>query len=306
MRLAKLRQADLNLLVVFSVLEEERRVSKAALRLGLSQPAVSRALARLRETFHDDLLVRTPAGYELTPQGARLREELETVLPRLDRLLGGTTYDPSKDAAEFRIAATDYASHVICPLFCRTVLSRPSKVSIEFVYWHEGVFEALEHGQLHMVLNATDGQQPTHLLTEVLFDETFSCVVASEAPYGKRLTLEQYLAAPHVGATILGRRQTIPDQRMTAIGRSRRIAIRVPYFAAAMRSVAGTLLVATVPARIAEDEPRRSAVKLAEPPPEMFGFQYQMIWHPRLDSDPAHTWLRETLRTMGRALSRGR
>jgi DNA-binding transcriptional LysR family regulator len=73
-----------------------------------------------------------------------------------------------------------------------------------------------------------------------------------------------------------------------------------------MRSVPGTLLVATVPARIAEDEPRRSAVKLAEPPPEMFGFQYQMIWHPRLDSDPAHTWLRETLRTMGRALSRGR
>src|SRR5215470_5662600 len=113
MRLTQLRQADLNLLVVFAVLAEERSVSRAARRLLLSQPAVSRALARLRDTFHDDLLVRTGSGFELTPHGRRLLTELEVMLPRLDRLLSGGSFDPAREEANFRIAATDYASHVL-------------------------------------------------------------------------------------------------------------------------------------------------------------------------------------------------
>jgi DNA-binding transcriptional LysR family regulator len=87
MRVTQLRQADLNLLVVFSVLAEERNVSRAAKRLLLSQPAVSRALQRMRDTFHDDLLVRTAKGYEPTPQGERVLQELEIMLPKLDRLM---------------------------------------------------------------------------------------------------------------------------------------------------------------------------------------------------------------------------
>ena len=89
MRITQLRQADLNLLVVFAVFAEERNVSRAAERLLLSQPAVSRALQRLRDMFHDDLFVRTAVGYELTPQGQRLLQELEVMLPKLDRLLSG-------------------------------------------------------------------------------------------------------------------------------------------------------------------------------------------------------------------------
>jgi DNA-binding transcriptional LysR family regulator len=89
MRTTHLRQADLNLLVVFTVLAEERNVTRAADRLLLSQPAVSRALQRLRETFHDDLLIRTGSGYEPTPKGERLLQELSTTLPRLDRFLSG-------------------------------------------------------------------------------------------------------------------------------------------------------------------------------------------------------------------------
>jgi DNA-binding transcriptional LysR family regulator len=90
MRITQLRRADLNLLVVFTVLAEERNVSRAAARLFLSQPAVSRALQRLRDMFHDDLLVRTAAGFEPTLQGQCLIEELEVMLPRLDRLLSGS------------------------------------------------------------------------------------------------------------------------------------------------------------------------------------------------------------------------
>src|ERR1700745_3615062 len=89
MRVTQLRQADLNLLIVFTVLAEERNVTRAAARLFLSQPAVSRALQRLRDTFHDDLLIRTANGYEPTPKGQRLLQELATMLPRLDRLMAG-------------------------------------------------------------------------------------------------------------------------------------------------------------------------------------------------------------------------
>jgi hypothetical protein len=95
MRITHLRQADLNLLVVFTALAEERNVTRAAARLLLSQPAVSRALQRLREMFRDDLLIRTPSGYEPTPKGERLLRELSTTLPRLDRLLSGAEFDPT-------------------------------------------------------------------------------------------------------------------------------------------------------------------------------------------------------------------
>src|SRR5258707_14295108 len=107
MRLTQLRQADLILLVVFAVFAEERNVSRAAERLLLSQPAVSRALQRIRDLFHDDLFVRTASGYELTPQGQRLLQELEVMLPKFDRLLSGSSFDPSLESARFRIATTD-------------------------------------------------------------------------------------------------------------------------------------------------------------------------------------------------------
>src|SRR5215475_9544449 len=112
MRITQLRQADLNLLIVFTALAEERNVTRAAGRLLLSQPAVSRALQRLREMFHDDLLIRTAAGYQTTPKGERLLRELSATLPRLDRLLSGADFDPHGEETTFRVALTDHASHV--------------------------------------------------------------------------------------------------------------------------------------------------------------------------------------------------
>jgi DNA-binding transcriptional LysR family regulator len=121
MRITQLRQADLNLLVVFTALAEERSVSRAATRPLLSQPAVSRALQRLRGMFHDDLLIRTAAGYQPTARGERLMQELSVMLPRLDRLLSGAAFDPSREEATFRIAVTDNASQVLCPTLCRAL-----------------------------------------------------------------------------------------------------------------------------------------------------------------------------------------
>lgn len=305
MRLTHLRQADLNLLVVFTALAEERNVTRAAARLLLSQPAVSRALQRLRDMFHDDLLIRTPSGYEPTPKGQRLLHELAVTLPRLDRFFSGSDFDPATEEATFRIAVTDHASHVLCPTICRTVLPVAGKVTFGFVPFHDETFEAIERGRLDLLLNADDGYVPPRFATEFIFEDEFACVVARESSYSRTLTLKQYLAASHIGVGILEGVQTIPEKRLAAVGGKRHCAIWVPYFTAAIRSVAGTNLIATVPRRIAEFESRNPALKILKPPEVLGKFKYLMAWHPRMNSDAAHVWLRTVIRQAGRSLSSG-
>ncbi|MDR3669845.1 MAG: LysR family transcriptional regulator, partial [Holophaga sp.] len=293
MRTAQLRQLDLNLLVVFAVMAEERSVSRASVRLLLSQPAVSRAMQRLRAMLRDDLLVRTPGGYELTPLGQRVQRELETMLPRLDRLLGGAKFQPDQEAATFRIAVTDNGCQVMCPILCQRFTPPGSQVSFDFVAWHEGSYEDLERGRLDLVLNADEGPMPAPFRSAVLYEEEFQCIVARESGYPEVLTLDQYLSARHVVVGVLGGQQTIPEKRLAAVGRRRQVALRVPYFSAAMASVAGTDLIATTTRRLAEAE-HNVSLRAVQPPPELCGFNYLMIWHPRLDTDAAHEWLRQT------------
>jgi len=303
MRITHLRQADLNLLVVFTALAEERNVTRAASRLLLSQPAVSRALQRLREMFHDDLLIRAPTGYEPTPKGKRLLQELSTMLPRLDRLLSGEDFDPQAEETTFRVAVTDHASHVLCPLICRMVLPGASRVSIEFVSFGDHTFDAIEKGRLDLMLNADDGYLPPRFASEMIFDDSYSCVAAKSTKHPKVLTLKQYLAAEHVGVGIWNELQTLPDKRLAGIGAKRRCPIWVPYFTAAVRCVPGTNLLATVPTRIARFESNSAAFRILKPPEVLGGFKYLMAWHPRMNTDAAHLWLRRTIRETGKALS---
>jgi len=303
MRIAHLRQADLNLLVVFTALAEERNVTRAASRLLLSQPAVSRALQRLREMFHDDLLIRTSSGYEPTPKGERLLRELATTLPRLDRLLSGADFDPQTEETTFRVAVTDHASRVLCPLICRTVLPVAGKVSFDFASFGDQTFEAIERGRLDLMLNADDGYLPSRFASEVIFEDGFTCVAARESKYPRVLTLKQYLAASHVGVGILGGLQTIPDKRLAGVGEKRHCPIWVPYFSAAIRCVPGTTFLATVPSRIAGFESKNPALKLIKPPEVLGKFNYLMAWHPRMNTDAAHVWLRRVIRETAQSLT---
>jgi DNA-binding transcriptional LysR family regulator len=303
MRITHLRQEDLNLLVVFTALAEERNVTRAAARLLLSQPAVSRALQRLRDMFHDELLIRTSSGYEPTPKGQRLLHELDSTLPRLDRLLRGTDFDPVVEEASFRIAATDHASHVLCPLLCRTVLPRASKVTFKFVPLHDAQFEAAEKGRIDLLLVADDGTAPAHFAKEVIFAVDFVCVMAKESSFGRGLTLKQYLAAGHIGIDIVGGIQTIPEKSLAAIGAKRHCPMVVSDHTSAMRSVIGTNLVATVPRRIAQLEASNPTARIVNAPAVLGEFKYLMAWHPRMKDDAAHVWLRSIIREAGKAIS---
>jgi DNA-binding transcriptional LysR family regulator len=303
MRTAHLRQADLNLLVVFTAVAEERNITRAASRLLLSQPAVSRALARLREMFHDDLLIRTPSGYQPTRKGQRLLEDLATMLPRLDRFMAGGDFDPATEDATFRIAATDHAALLLVPLLYNSVLTKPTKIDFSFVPLHAGQYEALEKGRLDLVLNADHDTSTLHLNKEVIFEVDFVCVVSRKSKFERAITLKQYLAAEHVAVDIIGGVQTHPDKHLAAIGEKRRCPLVVAQHTVAMRVAAVTDMIATVPRRMALLEAPKKVTKILEGPAALGSFKYVMIWHERMQSDAAHVWLRATIRELARQLA---
>src|SRR5580658_9744747 len=135
MRLEKLRQVDLNLLITFAAIAEEKSVTAAATRLLLSQPAVSRALQRARTMFQDDLLVRSPNGFELTLRGRKILEELEGLLPKLEHLVTPSLFDPVREKSHFRISGPDNVCTVVLPRLCRRYVNRRHQVQFEFLPW---------------------------------------------------------------------------------------------------------------------------------------------------------------------------
>ncbi len=303
MRTTHLRQADLNLLVVFAAVAEERNITRAASRLLLSQPAVTRALQRLRDTFHDDLLIRTSTGYEPTPTGQRLLQDLATMLPRLDRLIAGGDFDPATEDASFRIAATDHAAYLLVPPLFTSVLPKSTKVEFRFVPLHAGQYEALEKGRLDLVLDADHDTATIQLKKEVIFEVDFVCVVSRNSKFTRAITLKQYLAAEHVAVDIIGGVQTHPDRHLAGVGQKRHCPLVVAQHTVAMRVAAVTEMIATVPRRMAVLEAPNKTTKILEAPAGLVSFKYVMIWHPRMQTDAAHVWLRSIIRELGRRLS---
>ncbi|MGA7922291.1 MAG: LysR family transcriptional regulator [Candidatus Acidiferrales bacterium] len=296
MRLEKLRQVDLNLLITFAMIAEERSVTKAAARLLLSQPAVSRALQRARSMFQDDLVVRSPSGFELTLRGRKILQELEELLPKLEGVVMPSVFDPKRERSNFRISGPDNACIALLPHLCRRYRTERYKVNFDFLPWQADAADMLERGKLDLVLHIDDGLLPSHFSSEKLYREDWVCAVARESNFGDRLTLRQYLAAEHLIVTTLPSVQNIPDKQLAGLGAKRRSAVRMPYFGAALSCLPGTELVLTLTSGMREMVERNSALRLVRAPRELQPFHFLMVWHPRLDTDARHSWLREAMR----------
>lgn len=296
MRLEKLHQADLNLLVTFAVIAEERSITAAAERLRLSQPAISRALQRARETFSDDLLTRSSTGFEATPRGRKILTELEHLLPAMESLLSAGQFDPHRDRSHFRLSAPDNACSILLPQLTRRFVTPRFRTSFEFIPWQPSAADMLEHGQLDMLIAIEDGLLASHLQFEPLYREEFLCVVATESSHREKFTLKRYVAAEHITISTLQGVQSLPDKHVAALGLKRKSSIRLPYFGAALQCLPGTDLVLTITSgmrNIAERDPR---LRILDAPKEIVGFHFRMVWHPRLNNDPRHLWLREAIR----------
>ena len=296
MRLEKLRKVDLNLLIIFAVVAEEKSVTKASARLLLSQPAVSRALQRARSMFQDELVIRSSSGFELTLRGRKILDELEQVLPKVEGLVAPSVFDPKRERSSFRISGPDNVCIALLPHLCRRYTTESYKVNFDFLPWQADAVDMLERGKLDLILHIDDGLLPSHFSSERLYREDWICAVARRSKFGKRLTLKQYLAAEHLTVTTLPSVQNIPDKQLAALGAKRRSSVRMPYFGAALSCLPGTELVLTLTTGMRQMVEKNSTVRLVKAPQELRSFHFLMVWHPRLTTDARHTWLRQAMR----------
>jgi DNA-binding transcriptional LysR family regulator len=294
-------RADLNLLRTLFVLLEEKHVTRAARRCFLSQPAMSRALGRLRQTFGDELLIRVGRHYERTARGERVLRDLESLWPRLDLLLKGEQFDPAQSEERFRLTMTDHASAVVLPDLVRRASRATPKSRLEVIPWRDERFADVEAGRLDLVLDVA-GAPPT-LNSEILFSDFFVCVAAVRHPFKKgRLTLNEYLRYRHVVVDVLSGQQTSVDRPLAVLGLKRSVGLVLPFFLPACLAVARSDMILTTPSRLARELEKLAAIRVIKAPRELPGFKYEMSWHARLTADPAHAWFRDQIRAVAREL----
>src|SRR5437879_7897250 len=253
MRDAHLRNVDLNLLRTIQPLLEERHISRAAKRSFLSQPAMSRALNRLRETFADPLLVRSNRAYERTPRGERVLREIETIMRRLNAVVNDQEFSPAESRERFRVAMTDHGSTILFPKLLERL--RKNAPDSELVVSAVGpqTYDEVAAGRID--LNLCAEEVPPALENEVVFKLDFVCLVgARQRIRSRRLTLKQYLQLPHAMILTGDGHQAMVDRPLGALGLKRNVALRIPFFIPAVLAIAQTDLVLTVPRTFAKND----------------------------------------------------
>ena len=293
---------DLNLLTPLQALLEERSVTRAAGRVHLSQPAMSRAFARLRDTFSDDLLVRSGKRYSLTPRGSALLEELNLLLPKVEGLWRKKPFSPASATGRLKLAMTDQMTALLLPDLITTMCREAPNVDLQIVQWHETSFRDLLAGQLDVVVSPLTAPFP--LLVERIMPERFVCLVSRNHPIRKKsFTLSQYLAEKHIILEVEPGQQTLVDRPLSELGKRRKAALRLPFYVLALDAVENTSLVLTIPERLAIRRMDRVKTRLVQAPNEIPPYHQTMSWPDRLNADPLHSWFRDCLRAACRRMS---
>ena len=286
-----LRKIDLNLLVPLHALLEERSVTRAAQRIHLTQSAMSRGLERLRETLHDDILVRSRGKYELTPRASDLLLELNLLMPRLDQFWSQESFSPSAAEGRIRIAMTDYAATVILPHLLAGCEREAPYISIEVSPWHERSYEDLSAGKVDLVFSPL--VVPRMFRIQPLFRDRFVCLSGKRLPgHAACLSLEHYMQCRHLSVETEPNQQNLVDRALAEIGLRRAVLLRVPFLLSALQVLVHTDLLLTTPYRLARLVSERGRVKFMDAPEELPTFQYTGVWHTRLERDPMQVWFR--------------
>jgi DNA-binding transcriptional LysR family regulator len=320
MRYEHIRKADLNLLPSFQALMEERNVSRAARRMFLSQPAMSRVVDRLQEMLGDEVLVRTSNGYEPTHRALEVYAQLEDVLPKIEMLLQGSEFKPGQAIDVFRIQASDWGATILLPGVIQILAKDAPGIQVEVMQVHAG-FARLETAEVDLAI-APDfvvGQWVSKvghtLRNEVIFKEKLVCLVRSGHPAARRrLTLQRYLKAQHVSLSpmrdllrapisFMDERQASLATALERLGQQRDVRATLPYFPPLGPIVENTDLIATIPFQLAR-RLKTSKTRIVPAPIELQGFDYCQIWHARDDANSLHKWMRGLVRSVAARIAR--
>ena len=287
------RQIDLNLLKLLDALIRERSVTKAGHRLGLSQPAASRALARLRRLLADRLVVRTAQGLELTPRAESLAEPVARMLEAAAAIVTPATFSPATASGRMTVAAIDHLTLMVMPGLILRLGQLAPGLDLEVPPSQGDNVELVAHGAADLALGVFE-ELPVAFYRRTLYVEDFVCVVrASHALVNEGMTIERFAAMSHLQVIITGRGQTQVDAALARIGMTRRVAMRVPHFLAAAALVADSDMILSLPRRLANRMASICPIAVLEMPFEVEPFDVTMIWHERRQDDRAHAWLRQ-------------
>ncbi|HYP27350.1 MAG TPA: LysR family transcriptional regulator [Blastocatellia bacterium] len=297
-----LKSFDLNLLLIFEALMEERNVTRAARRVGLSQPAMSNALTRLRRTFNDPLLVRTPTGMAPTPAARAMIAAVREALAQLRAALEEKpAFDPSASRRTFQVMTNDYTEIMLLAPLLRTLRQRASGINLR-IHRSASVFQAPTPAQLADSLNLAIGFFPDALALdaalhfELLWEEKNVCIASAAHPSIRgKVSLRQYVAARHAAVFYKTEGPGIIDTLLAQKGFSRHSTVLVPHFASVPFMVSESDLIATVPERLALKFSKLAKLQVLPVPINIPPFRLTMVWHERIHGDPAHTWMRNLI-----------
>ena len=291
-----IRNVDLNLLVALDALLAERSVSRAAVRLHLSQPAASALLARLRELFGDPLLLRSARGMLPTPRALELLGPVRRVLDEIDAIVQpNAAFDAASAVHSFTLSASDYVEYTLLPTLVDYLEHKAPGVSLEVRPLDlQSVAKQMENGDVDLCITGLQNA-PAGLHVRPLYTERIVSVVRRKHPgVGARLTLDTFCSLEHIQVSVRGSGfSTRIDQALTVLGRKRHARLAVPHFLLIPEIVARSDMISALPERLARGYAKR--LRIFEVPLDIQGFTVGEIWHERNQCDPAQQWLRDLL-----------
>lgn len=309
-----IRNVDLNLLVYLDVLLKERNVTRAAESMGISQPAMSNGLRRLRDLFNDPLLVRTSDGMTPTERAEQLQPVVREVLASVEKAVAPRREFNAADADRvFRISVSDYTESTLLPHLMRRLRSEAPNITLDVLTPSDISYQDVEQGSIDLVINRFDVlPQSFHQMT--IWRDSFSCVASIHNPIIHDFTLDNYLDSGHVWVSKTGmgvgvgmepgaeQRLGWVDEALTRIGKKRRIRVFTRHYQAAMRLAELHDLVITLPTKAASLLVDNPHVAILEPPFEIPEIELKMAWSPLLQHNPAHQWIRRTIADVAKTL----
>jgi len=286
---------DLNLLRVFDAVLHEGSVTAAAARLGLTQPAVSNALARLRSLLGDPLFVRSASGMEPTPFARGVAEPVRQALALLETALAhGPGFEPATATRTFRFYMSDVGQVEFLPPLVERVQRIAPSVKLEAPAVDiDDISDALSSGALDVAVGFLPGLGPP-IARRALFRDPYVCLMRADHPI-ERLTKKRFLEATHALVTYRAGGHRVIEEALERAGAGPRIALRVPHFTVVPMVLERTDLILTLPARVARVYESRGRFKSLPPPIPIPPAEVAVHWHERFDGDPGNRWLRDQL-----------
>jgi DNA-binding transcriptional LysR family regulator len=288
---------DLNLLLVFDAVMQEKNLTRTGQRLGLTQSAVSHALARLRHMLKDELFVRAPEGMLPTPRAERMFGPLHQALQEMRVVLEADEFDPTQASRTFTISANNYSARAIIPAFVHRVAALAPSVVVEvrpIGMLH--TFDQLDAGAVELALDTlTEGGERFKCVR--LLEDDYVVILSTDHPVAGEpmLSIEDFGSLPHITITSSGDDSQFVDDALAEQGLVRHVWARVPLHSL-LSVLIGSKALAVVPRRVAADFLTTSPLIMRPLPFLSPRVSVSMIWHRRLDHDAAHRWLRATLR----------